>query len=62
MQQHPLIGTELLAGVPMLEGEGLQVVRSHHERWEERLPRRPTRRGDPYRSRGSSPSPTRSMR
>jgi response regulator RpfG family c-di-GMP phosphodiesterase len=34
MQQHPLIGTELLAGVPMLEGEGLQVVRSHHERWD----------------------------
>ena len=34
MQQHPLIGTELLADVPMLEGEGLQVVRSHHERWD----------------------------
>ena len=34
MQRHPLIGTELLAGVPMLEGEGLQVVRSHHERWD----------------------------
>ena len=34
MQQHPLIGTELLAGVPMLDGEGLQVVRSHHERWD----------------------------
>ncbi|HEX3686030.1 MAG TPA: HD domain-containing phosphohydrolase [Gaiellaceae bacterium] len=34
MQQHPLIGAELLAGVPMLDGEGLQVVRSHHERWD----------------------------
>jgi response regulator RpfG family c-di-GMP phosphodiesterase len=34
MQRHPLIGAELLAGVPMLEGEGLQVVRSHHERWD----------------------------
>ena len=34
MQRHPLIGTELLAGVPMLEGEGMQVVRSHHERWD----------------------------
>jgi response regulator RpfG family c-di-GMP phosphodiesterase len=34
MQQHPLIGTELLAGVPMLDGEGLEVVRSHHERWD----------------------------
>jgi len=36
MQRHPLIGAELLAGVPMLEGEGLQVVRSHHERWDGR--------------------------
>jgi ribonuclease P protein subunit RPR2 len=36
MQRHPLIGSELLAGVPMLEGEGLQVVRSHHERWDGR--------------------------
>ena len=34
MQRHPLIGTELLAGVPMLAGEGLQVIRSHHERWD----------------------------
>ena len=34
MQRHPLIGAELLADVPMLEGEGLQVVRSHHERWD----------------------------
>jgi ribonuclease P protein subunit RPR2 len=34
MQRHPLIGSELLAGVPMLEGEGLEVVRSHHERWD----------------------------
>jgi ribonuclease P protein subunit RPR2 len=36
MQRHPLIGAELLAGVPMLGGEGLQVVRSHHERWDGR--------------------------
>jgi ribonuclease P protein subunit RPR2 len=34
MQRHPLIGAGLLADVPMLEGEGLQVVRSHHERWD----------------------------
>ena len=34
MQRHPLIGSELLAEVPMLDGEGLQVVRSHHERWD----------------------------
>jgi response regulator RpfG family c-di-GMP phosphodiesterase len=36
MQQHPLIGTELLGDVPLLDGEGLQVVRSHHERWDGR--------------------------
>jgi ribonuclease P protein subunit RPR2 len=36
MQRHPLIGAELLADVPMLGGEGLQVVRSHHERWDGR--------------------------
>ena len=34
MQQHPLIGAELLGDVPLLDGEGLQVVRSHHERWD----------------------------
>jgi ribonuclease P protein subunit RPR2 len=34
MQRHPLIGSELLADVPLLDGEGLQVVRSHHERWD----------------------------
>ena len=36
MQQHPLIGADLLADVPLLDGEGLQVVRSHHERWDGR--------------------------
>jgi ribonuclease P protein subunit RPR2 len=36
MQQHPLIGAELLSDVPLLDGEGLQVVRSHHERWDGR--------------------------
>lgn len=34
MRRHPLIGAELLANVPLLDGEGLQVVRSHHERWD----------------------------
>src|SRR5204863_8970159 len=34
MRRHTLIGSELLAEVPLLEGEGLQVVRSHHERWD----------------------------
>jgi ribonuclease P protein subunit RPR2 len=34
MRRHPLIGAALLADVPLLDGEGLQVVRSHHERWD----------------------------
>jgi response regulator RpfG family c-di-GMP phosphodiesterase len=34
MRRHPLIGAELLADVPLLDGEGLQVVRYHHERWD----------------------------
>jgi response regulator RpfG family c-di-GMP phosphodiesterase len=34
MQQHPLLGVEILRGIPLLEGAGLDVVRSHHERWD----------------------------
>jgi response regulator RpfG family c-di-GMP phosphodiesterase len=34
MQRHTVIGVEMLAGVPLLQGEGLNVVRSHHERWD----------------------------
>jgi cyclic di-GMP phosphodiesterase len=34
MRRHTLIGSDLLAEVPLLAGEGLQVVRSHHERWD----------------------------
>jgi cyclic di-GMP phosphodiesterase len=34
MRRHPLIGAELLANVPLLDGEGLHVVRCHHERWD----------------------------
>jgi response regulator RpfG family c-di-GMP phosphodiesterase len=34
MRRHPLIGADLLADVPLLDGEGLQVVRHHHERWD----------------------------
>jgi len=36
MQRHPELGVELLRGIPMLEGAGLEVVRSHHERWDGR--------------------------
>jgi len=34
MQRHTLVGTQLLADVALLQGEGLRVVRSHHERWD----------------------------
>lgn len=34
MQRHPLLGVEILEGIPLLEGAGLEVVRSHHERWD----------------------------
>ena len=34
MQQHPLLGVEILRGIPLLAGAGLDVVRSHHERWD----------------------------
>jgi response regulator RpfG family c-di-GMP phosphodiesterase len=34
MERHTVIGVEMLAGVALLQGEGLRVVRSHHERWD----------------------------
>ena len=34
MEQHTLIGQAILAEVPLLKGQGLKVVRSHHERWD----------------------------
>jgi ribonuclease P protein subunit RPR2 len=34
MEEHTTIGESLLAHVPLLHGEGLGVVRSHHERWD----------------------------
>jgi putative two-component system response regulator len=34
MQKHTLLGAEMLSGVALLKGEGLNVVRSHHERWD----------------------------
>jgi response regulator RpfG family c-di-GMP phosphodiesterase len=34
MQQHTLLGEAILANVTLLRGEGLNVVRSHHERWD----------------------------
>jgi response regulator RpfG family c-di-GMP phosphodiesterase len=34
MQQHTLLGEAMLANVTLLDGAGLRVVRSHHERWD----------------------------
>jgi HD-GYP domain-containing protein (c-di-GMP phosphodiesterase class II) len=34
MQAHTVIGEQMLGGVAFLQGPGLAVVRSHHERWD----------------------------
>jgi HD-GYP domain-containing protein (c-di-GMP phosphodiesterase class II) len=34
MQTHTVVGEQMLGGVAILKGEGLRVVRSHHERWD----------------------------
>ncbi|MFL5926114.1 MAG: response regulator [Gaiellaceae bacterium] len=34
MQMHTVLGEQMLGGVALLHGEGLRVVRSHHERWD----------------------------
>lgn len=34
MQTHTVIGARILGNVAALDGEGLHVVRSHHERWD----------------------------
>jgi response regulator RpfG family c-di-GMP phosphodiesterase len=34
MQTHTLVGEQMLGAVAILHGEGLRVVRSHHERWD----------------------------
>ncbi|MGZ4257488.1 MAG: HD domain-containing phosphohydrolase [Gaiellaceae bacterium] len=34
METHTVIGEEMLRGVTLLQGGGLEVVRSHHERWD----------------------------
>jgi ribonuclease P protein subunit RPR2 len=36
MQTHTVVGEQMLADVAVLEGEGLRIVRSHHERWDGR--------------------------
>jgi putative two-component system response regulator len=34
MRTHTILGEQMLGGVAFLQGEGLRVVRSHHERWD----------------------------
>ena len=34
MQTHTLLGEQILAELALVQGEGLKVVRSHHERWD----------------------------
>jgi response regulator RpfG family c-di-GMP phosphodiesterase len=36
METHTVLGEQLLRGVSFLQGNGLEVVRSHHERWDGR--------------------------
>jgi ribonuclease P protein subunit RPR2 len=36
METHTVLGEQLLRGVSFLQGRGLEVVRSHHERWDGR--------------------------
>jgi response regulator RpfG family c-di-GMP phosphodiesterase len=34
MRTHTILGEQMLGGVAFLQGDGLEVVRSHHERWD----------------------------
>jgi response regulator RpfG family c-di-GMP phosphodiesterase len=34
MQTHTVLGEQMLGGVAFLKGQGLRIVRSHHERWD----------------------------
>jgi response regulator RpfG family c-di-GMP phosphodiesterase len=34
IQAHPSIGADILGEVTLLQGQGLDVVRAHHERWD----------------------------
>ena len=34
IQTHTLLGHQMLAGVAFLRGDGVRIVRSHHERWD----------------------------
>jgi ribonuclease P protein subunit RPR2 len=34
IQTHTVLGQQILSEVPLLQGQGLAVIRSHHERWD----------------------------
>jgi len=34
MRSHTVLGADLMGHVPVLQGHGLSVIRSHHERWD----------------------------
>jgi response regulator RpfG family c-di-GMP phosphodiesterase len=34
MQTHTVLGEQMLSGIPFLQGPGVEIVRSHHERWD----------------------------
>ena len=36
MQTHTVLGEQMLGGVAVLQGQGLKIVRHHHERWDGR--------------------------
>jgi HD-GYP domain-containing protein (c-di-GMP phosphodiesterase class II) len=36
MEKHTVLGERIVAEVTLLRGEGLEIVRSHHERWDGR--------------------------
>ena len=36
MQTHTVLGEQMLGGVALLQGHGVDIVRSHHERWDGR--------------------------
>ncbi|MBA2383909.1 MAG: response regulator [Actinobacteria bacterium] len=36
MRAHSRLGAQMIGGIPFLQGAGIEVIRSHHERWDGR--------------------------